>query len=107
MMSHKWLLAQRQVFFDAVNRNLVRHTSTFRLKNVEFSTVANSYPSCSSILQTAFIQRKAENSYKVTKSREQNKENLFFFCRDGVTSPNFWQSYEIIIKIDTLSQKKV
>ena len=24
---------------------------------------------------------------KVTKSREQNKEICFFFCRDGVSSP--------------------
>ena len=26
---------------------------------------------------------------KVTKSREQNKETCFFFCRDGVSSPSF------------------
>ena len=42
MMSHKWLLAQRRVFFDAVYSRLQRHTSTFRWKNAELSTVANS-----------------------------------------------------------------
>ena len=42
MMSHKWLQAQHQVFFDAVHSRLQRHTSTFRWKNVELSTVANS-----------------------------------------------------------------
>jgi hypothetical protein len=31
---------------------------------------------------------------KVTKSRAQNKETRFFFCRGGVNSPIFWQSYE-------------
>lgn len=31
---------------------------------------------------------------KVTESRAQNKEFHFFFCRDKVTSPIFWQSYE-------------
>ena len=51
-----------------------------------------------------FIQRKAENSYKVlspqatkavnraTKSREQNKETCSFFCRDRVISPIYRQS---------------
>ena len=33
---------------------------------------------------------------KVTESRAQNKEFHFFFCRDKVTSPIFWQSYEIM-----------
>ena len=33
---------------------------------------------------------------KVTESRAQNKELHFFFCRDKVTSPIFWQSYEIM-----------
>ena len=42
MMSHKWLLAQRRVFFDAVYSRLQRHISTFRWKNVELSTVSNS-----------------------------------------------------------------
>jgi len=31
------------------------------------------------VIPTAFIQRKAEKSYKVTKKREQNKKNSFFF----------------------------
>ena len=51
-----------------------------------------------------FIQRKAENSYKVlspqatkavnraTESREQNKETCSFFCRDRVISPIYRQS---------------
>ena len=42
MMSHKWLQAQHRVFFDAVYSRLQRHTSTFRWKNAELSTVSNS-----------------------------------------------------------------
>jgi hypothetical protein len=38
----KRLVAHRRVFFDAVYSRLQRHTSTFRWKNVELSTVANS-----------------------------------------------------------------
>ena len=40
--SLKRLVAQHRVFFDAVYSRLQRHTSTFRWKNVELSTVANS-----------------------------------------------------------------
>jgi len=29
------------------------------------------------------------NGGKITKSREQNKETCFFFCRDAVISPSF------------------
>ena len=37
-----------------------------------------------------FIYRRSVNHFgdKVTKSRAQNKETCFFFCRDGVTSPS-------------------
>ena len=41
-LSKRMLLAQHRVFFDAVYSRLQRHTSTFRWKNVELSTVSNS-----------------------------------------------------------------
>ena len=35
---------------------------------------------------------------KVTKSRAQNKETRFFFCRDGVSSRLLSQNYKISLK---------
>ena len=40
--SQKRLVVRHQVFFDAFHSRLQRHTSTFRWKNVELSTVSKS-----------------------------------------------------------------
>ena len=80
-------------FLRSGRHNILQFTNLFHKNNdimqiARLCRLSEQEPYFSSIPQTAFIQRKAEKSYKVTKSREQNKKKALFFCRDGVSSPS-------------------
>lgn len=111
-----WLVARHRGFFDAI------HSRTWRLERFLIRNPQNQkspeLPLFTKELRNLTKIRKNERNAngkcfsfhfrvlskfgvaKVTKSRAQDKETCFFFCRDGITLPLFMARSCINEKID-------